>query len=194
MSAPTLHQMIRELTEPTTQATKRPDGTVEHKVSAPSLLDQLSSLGPSSSEGVRRGFGSRPVANLEAVGTAKAIDRETRLWLRTLGDPGRGNGKDVVRRLHSLTPSLDQDTVDAITSDVRRWWTSARILSGWDSPSWKPNNSCPSCGERGTIRVNVADRLGCCVECRAAWDSATLGVLAEHVRRENGDTPGETAA
>jgi hypothetical protein len=191
----TLASMIRELTEPSKQQTKTPDGRVVWRVSAPSLLDQLSSLEPSSSEGVRRGFGSRPPAQIEAIDLAKAIDSGTRLWLRTLGDTGRGTGADVVRRLYSLTPPLDRGTVDEITSDVRRWYTSARVVSGWDSAPFRPANRCPHCEEYGSLRVNVADRLACCIECRAAWDSSTLGILAEHIRAENGedDTPSEAA-
>jgi hypothetical protein len=79
--------------------------------------------------------------------------------------------------------------VHRIERDMRRWWTQARITSGWDSRAWAPNNTCPitECGERRTLRIRVDDQTAFCVNCRETWDSTSIGILAEHVRAENGE-------
>lgn len=73
----------------------------------------------------------------------------------------------------------------AIERDVRRWWTQARIVSGWDSAAWRPANTCPACEQRGGLRVRLAAEAALCIECRETWDSTTIGLLAEHIRAEN---------
>lgn len=187
MTRPSLESMVRALVAPSTQATKMPDGTVVHKVSCPSLLDQLSSREPSSGEGVRRGFGSRPAAAIEAIDMARTINNEARAWAKTLGISSSGKPATVVLRLHGASAQMDRETLADFTITVRRWWVGARILSGWDSAPFKPRNHCPICGELGTLRIVVTDRLAHCVDCKSGWDSATLGVLAEHIRAENGE-------
>jgi hypothetical protein len=77
--------------------------------------------------------------------------------------------------------------VHHIERDMRRWWTQARIASGWDSTPWKPNNTCPHCDERRSLRIRPDDRAAFCVGCRETWDAGTIGILAEHVRAENGE-------
>lgn len=74
-----------------------------------------------------------------------------------------------------------------IERDMRRWWTQARICSGWDSLPWKPNNTCPHCEERRSLRIRPDDKTALCVNCRETWDSTNIGILAEHVRLENGE-------
>jgi hypothetical protein len=188
MITPNLHQMVRELVEPMTQATRTPDGQTVHRVAAPALLDQLAGLEASSGEAVRRGFGSRPAARIEAIDAAARIDREASQWVKHLGEDDPATVKAVVRKLYSMTANLDQPTVDDITHSVRRWWTMARVLSGWDSAAFQPRNTCPHCERLGTLRIQVTDRLAHCIECRSTWDSATIGVLAAWIRNENGDT------
>lgn len=77
--------------------------------------------------------------------------------------------------------------VHRIERDMRTWWTQARICSGWDSAPWKPNNTCPVCSERRSLRIRPDDQTALCVACRETWDSSNLGLLAEHVRQENGE-------
>lgn len=184
----TLHEMITELVEPMTQVTTTPEGGLIHRVAAPALLDQLVGLEASSGEAVRRGFGSRPAARIEAIDAAARIDREASQWVKHLGEDDPATAKACVRKLYSLTAGLDQPTVHDITHNVRRWWTMARVLSGWDSPAFQPRNTCPYCERLGTLRIHIADRLATCIECRSTWDSATIGVLAAWIRSENGDT------
>ena len=73
--------------------------------------------------------------------------------------------------------------------DVRRWWYQARILVGWDVDAWRPWNTCPVCDHRGGLRVRLDSAL--CVECRTVWAADKLGLLAEHIRAENRETPDE---
>lgn len=189
MSAPTLTQMVHELVEPSIQRTKLPDGTVEHRVSAPSLIDQLSSREPSSGEGVRRGFGSRPAAALEAIDTAKRIDAEAREWCRWLCVSDTGKPGTVIRRMYSMTPQMETPVLDLVTSDVTRWWTAARVCTGWDTPPRQINGHCPACDEpeRGTIRVRLDEWLAVCCKCGSVWDKATIGILGQAVRHRNGE-------
>lgn len=187
MTTPTLARMVKELTTPWTQRVRRPDGSSHHVVSAPSLLDQLSSLEPSTAEGARRGFASRPTANLEAVDLAQAIDREASALVRNLGEDDPPTTKDCVLKLHGMTGWVTDDRVEEITTYVHRWWASARVLSGWDAAPFRPHNTCPVCETLGNLRIRVDDRLAHCIHCRATWDSSNLGVLAAWIRQENGD-------
>lgn len=100
--------------------------------------------------------------------------------------PGSGT-LACIRLLHSLTPQLPDATRRSITRDVRRWWTWARIATGWDSPAWRPDNTCPMCGERRTLRINLVAELAVCVHepCRETWDQSSLGLLADHIRLES---------
>ncbi|GAA5154739.1 hypothetical protein GCM10023340_38780 [Nocardioides marinquilinus] len=102
--------------------------------------------------------------------------------------PGSGTVA-CVRLLHGLSASADPVQRRAIEHDVRRWWIAARIVTGWDAPAWIPDNTCPACTERGTLRVRLADRIGVCTNdaCRTVWDEATIGLLADHIRFESED-------
>lgn len=71
--------------------------------------------------------------------------------------------------------------------DVRRWWHQARIVSGWDQAAYRLFNTCPICETRGSLRIKLEVHAALCVECREVWDAETIGLLAEHVRTENGD-------
>jgi hypothetical protein len=74
--------------------------------------------------------------------------------------------------------------------DISKWWTWARVVTGWDTPAWQPANTCPLCGLRGSIRIRLEEQRATCINdaCRETWDNATIGLLAEHIRRENNDT------
>ena len=78
-----------------------------------------------------------------------------------------------------------------IEADVRSWWRQARIIAGWDSPTYRPRATCPVCSNRSGLRINLGAHTGVCVECRTVWEPATIGLLAEHIRRE---VEGETQA
>lgn len=192
---PDLLGMIRELTEPTTHRElyfrkRKPRYHVTHN---PPLLDQLDqSSMPSYTQSDSSGgtAGSRPTANVDALDAANQIRTEAATWLRHLGLTDHGTTVELVRRLttHALT---DRD----LARDIRRWWTWARITTGWDTPAWKPDNTCPTCANRGTLRIRILDTttqdmLATCIDtnCRATWEPAAIPALANHIRTENGDT------
>lgn len=125
--------------------------------------------------------------------------------------PGRpivGSGTLArLRLLHGLYPSAahcgrdharrDPETRRPVCCDrhliehaVYRWWQQARIITGWDTPAYRPFNTCPVCDVRGSLRVRadaLAVEAAFCVECRTVWDNRDIGLLAQHIRHENLD-------
>lgn len=183
---------IRELTEPTTHREPFTITTIRagaiwnetrhHVTSHPSLIVQLlDAIEPSSSaeDGKRPAFGSKPTARLEAIDAALRIDHESARWLRNLGHDDPGTTVDCVRGLGPH--ALDRD----LAADIRRWWSWARTLTGWDTPPWKPANTCPICAERGTLRIRLAHHTGTCTNCWSTWEPDMIGLLADHIRFEN---------
>ena len=183
-----------------------------HRTVEPPLLVQLyQSVEPSSSAeaGTARPASSRPAARLDAIDTANRIDQRVGAWLTHLEVVAAG--QDSIGRLRflaSLLPSLDacgkrspqRDDQGHVTcceahvleSDIGRWWKWARVVTGWDTPAWQPDNTCPLCGVRGSLRIRFEDQLATCVNdaCRETWDSFTIGLLAAHIRTENNDHEG----
>lgn len=200
-----LADYIRDLTEPHTHAE---DYTIRsgkawvgqrHITRTPSLLAQLwANDVPSNAaeEGPRPEFTSKPAARLDALDTAVRIDLDAARWLRDLGEDDPVDTVVCLRRLHALAVSAHPATRRAITSDVRRWWIRARVVTGWDAPAWTPDATCPQCGNRGTLRIRLADQIGTCVEdaCRATWDQTNIGLLADHVRLESEEAEKPTIA
>lgn len=205
---------IRELTEYHSHAehyTIRRGHTwygANHVTEVPPLIAQLWANdlpSQSAQDGPRPGFGSKPAARLDALDAAARIDHDAQRWIMKLG--GRveaiADSIDLVRRLNGMagsvercmrrTPKRDPETSrivcctwHEVEADVRRWWTQARIVTGWDSPAWSPDNTCPQCGERGTLKIRLAEAIGMCTNdaCRATWDQGTIGLLADHIRGE----------
>lgn len=181
-----------------------------HRTVEPPLLVQLyESVEPSGSAeaGAARPASSRPAARLDAIDTANRIDAWVATWLEYLGKRAPADSVARLRLLGSLLPSVDRCThrsavrdpetgeivcctAHNLESDIGRWWTWARVVTGWDTPAWQPANTCPLCGTRGTLRVRLDEQRATCINdaCRGTWDTATIGLLAEHIRRENNDT------
>lgn len=163
----------------------------DHRTQVPALLAQLianDTPSATAEEGPRPGFSSKPAARLEAIDLAIRIDLDAARWVRDLGEnDDRADTAATVRQLHGLSASADPVQRKAIEHDVRRWWIAARIVTGWDSAAWTPDNTCPQCTERGTLRVRLADHMGICTNdvCRSVWDEATIGLLADHIRFES---------
>jgi hypothetical protein len=209
---PDLPDMVAELTDLTRRrevvgAYKRnADGSQtwvsrDRWTTHPSLVDQLRSAveaSTSAEEGARPAFGSAPAARLEAVDAYLRIEREAAAALKACGQkvPAvrdiRGAFVDVpaaVRRYHATVTLFEALPL------VRSWWAAARVVTGWDSPPWRPNASCMVCSARGSLRVRVAERAALCVKCEATWDAETIGLLADHVREEaarRGDARGSS--
>lgn len=78
-----------------------------------------------------------------------------------------------------------------IEADVRRWWHQARIIAGWDSPTYRPFATCPVCSDRQGLRISLGSHTGVCVKCRTVWGPETIGLLADHVRLEREGEPEE---
>lgn len=191
---------------------------LRHTTEAPALIYQLlgatpaRSLSESGSAAV-----SKPAARIEALDTVILIDDEAGHWLDQLGgtiaadriDPHttltvRGSGTvltlarlhgqyPALERCHRLTGLRDENGQwccqrHHLEHDIERWWRQARIMTGWDSPSYRPYNTCPVCDERGGLRINLAVQSALCIECRSTWSPNEIGLLADHIRTEN-DTP-----
>lgn len=162
-----------------------------HHVEVPSLVHQLwenDIPSATTEDGPRPGYASKPAASLEALDTVAWIDREAARWIRFLGhDDRHPSTTATLRQLHSLAVAAPSEVRIAIERDVRRWWIRARIVTGWDSAPWTPDNTCPQCGERGTLRIRLADKIGMCTDdgCRVVWDEQSIGLLADHIRAES---------
>lgn len=197
-----LFDLIRELTEnhQHRELYFRKKKPRYHITNNPSLLEQLGdAIEPKASveSGTARPAASKPSAALDAIDTLIRIDTEAARWLRHLGEDDPGNTTTCVRHLGALAvsaehcgrkPRGDCCTYHAIERDTRRWWTWARIITRWDLPAWQPDNTCPLCGNRGTLRVRVTEKLATCIDCRETWDDTTIALLADHIRTENHDT------
>lgn len=198
--------------------------TVGHVTTVPSLVLQLVGAAPASSLSESGSAPvSKPAARIEAIDTVMLIDEEAGEWIDQLGAvipadridpdtqrplPGSGTLRrlNLVHSLHAGLPQCDRprgrrDEDGAwccrrhhLEHDVRRWWHQARIITGWDSPAYRPFNTCPVCEQRGGLRINLVMQAGVCVECRSIWAADEIGLLAEHIRIENledeqADTP-----
>lgn len=163
--------------------------TQRHRTTSPPLLEQLWATveASGSTEGGQRSFASKPSARLDAIDAANDIEAGVFAWLTRLGHrpDDMGDTLAAVRHLGALAAGVDRDTHRVIESDVRSWWVRARVLTGWDSPAWRPNNTCPLCGVKGGLRVRLDHHSATCTECRQTWDPSTIGLLADHIRAEN---------
>lgn len=203
-----IHTIVRQLTQthvhrqPYTFEGDMSSWDTQHTTTVPALIDQLAGV-TRDTDGQRGAPASKPAANLEALDTLLHIDLDAARWVRDMGEDDPGDTKACVRKVYALAASahfcgnhkatveaqkVTCCTVHAVERDIRRWWTQARIVSGWDMAAWKPNNTCPMCAERRSLRIRSDDMTAMCVSCRETWDTGNIGLLAEHVRAENGET------
>lgn len=165
----------------------------DHVTSVPPLLHQLRYATPSGmgDERANLGYESRPALSLDALDTLARIEHQASTWFQQLAAPGMDEPHDLLRLLQKLAGlHAGMTEIGArrdLERDVRRWWAQARVVTGWDSPAWRPDNTCPMCGEHGTLRVRLAEKVGLCVECRETWAEDTIGLLAEHIRVESAE-------
>lgn len=173
---------------------------LDHVTDVPPLLHQLQFAVPAGAgeESSGGGYESRPAASIHSIDTLTHIDLEAARWVRELGEDDPTSTIACVRMLAGLAAGLERCkkpggrccTYHQLDRDVRRWWAQARIVTGWDSPAWKPDSTCPMCGERGSLRVKLVEQIGLCSECRETWDDSNIGLLAEHIREESaGERP-----
>lgn len=203
---PTIHTTRRQIPQHNT------DGsttwiTINHRTTSVSLLDQLDSAVTTTGaeDGGARAFASKPAARLDTLDALTRIEKGTydRLTMLGITDPMTDYPEldDAIRHLRARAANehhcsrqhgrrdkkTDQWCCDFhdIEADVRSWWARARVLSGWDSPAWKPDNTCPLCGIKGGLRVKLEAQSAVCCECGETWGPDRLGLLVEHVRLEN---------
>lgn len=170
-----------------------------HETINPPLIAQLWGSVTPSSQGGEVGVAhpsSRPAASLDAIDAAARIDLKANLWITDLGETAPLDTMAAVRRLNGLAADTDRCgrsagkaghpccTFHAIEVDVRSWWVTARVLTGWDSQTWKPNATCPLCGERRTVSIRLSSQIASCTACHETWDPDTIQLLAEHIRLE----------
>ncbi len=173
-----------------------------HSTRVPPLLVQLGSPDPVSGDTSRGGgYESRPALSIDAHDTLVRIDLAAARWVRDLGEDDPGTTVGCVQRLGALAASAhrchrrkaarDKTTRKAtcctwhqLDDDVRRWWQQARIVTGWDTRSWAPDATCPMCGNRGSLRIRLEERIGSCVKCHEVFGPDDYQSLADHVRGE----------
>lgn len=195
---------------------RNPDGThtfitQRHSTTTAPLLLQLGAAMPTSGAetGGAHAFESKSPARDDAISTLMVLEDDVYAWLADLEHVKVTKAHDLwpdlnaaVRHLGALAGPItcskkhgkrDKDTKDwcctghNIEADIRTWHTQARITTGWDSPAWKPANTCPLCGTKGSLRVRLEEHTGMCVKCRETWTHESIGLLADHIRAENAD-------
>lgn len=161
-----------------------------HHTTNPPLLEQLWSAAETSrgmDSGNTRAFGSSPAASLEALDVAIEIERDVHKMLRALGERDtHDHWPDTiaaVRHLGALITPGQFTTHRDEAHTIRRWWSAARVITGWDLPAFKPHNTCPVCSTLGSLRIKWP--TGLCTTCRTVWDADMVGLLVEHIRLEN---------
>lgn len=176
-------------------------GTViatRHPTHVPPLLEQLQhALEPGGTGDSGRAVpASRPSARLDAMDTYMRIDQAVYVWCKTYCEHRRWDSlTDRLRALVGTAPNIEDDEQHQLAREARRWVTWAKVTTGWEVPARQPDNTCPLCAVRGGLRVRVGDGItsteasACCVSCGESWDDSNIGLLAEHIRSENGDLP-----
>ena len=191
-----IHDHIEQLTrththrEPFTQRQGQETWTAYHLTMVPPLIDQLDQADATrkGDVGGSAGYTSRPAASIEAIDTLMFIDDEAARWVRKLGEDDPGDTKACIVRVHALHANTRRHHERGdIERAVKRWWSQARITSGWDSPAWRPDNTCPVCEVRRSLRIKLGDQMAFCVDCRSLWDPAEIGLLADWIRLENAE-------
>jgi hypothetical protein len=196
-------EAVDELVEPREHSeprTVRDDNgtwvTTQHRTHVPSLLEQLSeALEPGGTGDTGRAVpGSRPSARVDAMDVEQRIDQAAYLWAKTYATDRRWDPlPSRLRALVGVAGWIETEEQHQLAVEVRRWATWARVVTGWEVPPFRPDNTCPLCASRGGLRVRAGDGVtsteahALCLDCGEAWDPSTIGLLAEHIRAENGD-------
>lgn len=171
-----------------------------HPTYVPPLLEQLQQAIEPRTRGGASFTGnipeSRPSAHIDAMDVYMRIDQAVYDWTKTYAEQRRWDSlTDRLRALVGAAPNMEDDTQHDLAREARRWVTWAKVTTGWEVPARQPDNTCPLCGVRGSLRVRVGDGItsaeaaAYCVGCGESWDNSTIGLLAEHIRSENGDLP-----
>jgi len=200
----TIHDYVDALTRTTihreryTIRVTNPDGTStwvsgRHRTTNAPLIHQLEAAiyTTNAESGSRAGFESKPSARLDALDAIARIETGTLQWLNKLGlkSPVTLTSAGPIFDLCRAIQRAAANAGPSMLADVRSWWITARTTTGWDSPAWRPRATCPLCARTGGLRIRLDAQTAHCLECGEVWDHATIGLLAEHIRNENHDTP-----
>ena len=154
----------------------------------PGLLAQLAQsvqLTGQHPEGALGGtFRSKPPLQIEALSRYVVIQIGAARWAWSLHQPIRDTTEAQLRGLIGPAATLDDPTLHALVSEVRHWRHWCAVMTAWESPAYAPHVACPVCSKVGALRINLAARTAVCTSCEAGWDPDTIGVLAEHVRKQ----------
>jgi hypothetical protein len=154
----------------------------------PGLLAQLAQsvqLAGQQPEGALGGtFRSKPPLQIEALSRYLSIQVGAVRWAWSLRQDIRDTPESQLRGLIGPASTLDDPTLTVLIAEVRQWRRWCAVMTAWESPAYAPHVPCPLCEKVGQIRVNLTARTAVCLSCEAGWDPDTIGVLAEHVRRQ----------
>lgn len=173
---------VSDLLYPFTTSEPYPDRRGRHTVRHPALLDQLNNtLTGSTTAGdpVRSQPGARPAGRMDVLAFLERLDKQSAVLAAELG---LSQHMPLRSRLSALSGKLGlvEHTL------VRSWWTTARVLTSFDSPAFSPDVPCPDCGRRGALRVRIHERederAAVCIECHHVWDGPHFGMLAMWIR------------
>jgi len=182
-------ELIKELVQPILTSTmyQVDDSYSEHSVMHPPLLDQLLAtirVATAESKGSRATPGSQSPLRIDAFDAYSAIQKEAKTVLTEMFHvkPSSDVKKNVARFL-DLPISKDLGLL------IYRWHATASVITDWQTPPFSPNAPCPVCNKNGTLRIKLAMQSAVCVSCKALWNAATIGLLADHIRECKRDTP-----
>jgi len=150
----------------------------------PSLLDQLhraiipGEVYVEDQNRVHRTPRSMPPGRLEAINALMQIEAGAALWIVRVRLTLRESAPSNIRAL--VGAQTDSDQASDILADLRRWYSWAATLTGWERPPWRPNAPCPACEHHG-LRVHLARQTAACVNCGAGWTPDTIGILGDYV-------------
>ena len=159
-----------------------------HEIWLPPLLARLRAVAAcagAGDSGSRFGIpGSRPPGGFDALATLLRIEAEV---YDLVGVRQIEAGIKILRARSAEAPKVNAPK-DAGT--LRRWRNWCATATGLDRV-FKPNVTCPRCGQLGTLRVHT-DRTAMCggeTGCGESWGEDNVGVLIEHCRRETAVPP-----
>jgi len=125
---------------------------------------------------------SKPSARIDAIAALQRIERESLWWAQALRTRTRTSLVDRLRGLvggagHSLGLTDERDRT--LEKATRSWVSTARVVTGHDSPPYAPHVRCPeeSCDRLGGLRVRLSARVAVCLECGSSWEDEALGRL-----------------
>ena len=189
MNKPDVFEMLKQLTQPilTTTVYQVDESYAEHMVTHPPLLDQLLAtirIATAESKGSRATPGSQSPVRIDALDAYNQISKEAKQVLRE--HFGVTPTKDVKANVARL---LDLPIMKDVAIQIYYWHSTAAVITDWQTPPFSPNATCPVCSKIGTLRIKLATQSAVCVSCKALWNSATIGLLADHIREYKRDTP-----